>query len=89
MSLGLGFVFIPPFVLECWGVCVGVRAPPVPCPSRLGCAVCLCVLGLGFGLRPAITSWGVGVCVCARPQPLPQHSCLGSVLRVFEHRCFL
>ena len=58
-------------VLGC--VCAGVRAPPVPRHSWLGCALWVCVLGLGFGLRPATPGWGLwcvgwllpGTCSCA------------------------
>ena len=46
-------VFGPPqFWLGCWGLCVGARAPLVPCQSWLG-----------FPVRPASPGWGVGVCV--------------------------
>ena len=50
--------------LGCWGVCVFVCAPLVPCHSWLGCAVWVCVLGLGFLLRPATPGCAVGLCVC-------------------------
>ena len=50
-----------------WGLRVGVRAPPLPCHSWLGCAVWMCVFGLGFWLRPATPGWGhrKSVCLCA------------------------
>ena len=68
VCLGSGFSCAPPLldgVLGC--VCAGVRAPPPPRHSWLGCAFWVCVLGLGFWLRPATPGWGVGVClfVCA------------------------
>ena len=63
VCLGTGFGFHPAHPGWGVGVCVCVRAPPVPRQSWLGCAVWVCVLGLGFRLRPAISSWGVGVCV--------------------------
>ena len=46
-------------------VCAGVRAPPVPRLSWLGCAAWLCVLRLGFWLRPATPGWAVGLCLCS------------------------
>ena len=64
--LGSGLSCTPPllaWVLGC--VCAGVRAPPVPRLSWLGCAACVCVLGLGFWLRPATPGWAVGLCVCS------------------------
>ena len=69
VCLGWGFGCGPPLlagVLEC--ACAGVRAPPVPRLSWLGCAAWVCVIGLGFRLRPATPGWGVGlyVCSCAR-----------------------
>ena len=50
--------------LGCWGACVPVCAPPVPCDSWLGRAVWIGVLGLQFRLCPATLGWGVGVFVC-------------------------
>ena len=59
------FACAPPLLAGLWGcVCAGVRAPPVPRLSWLGCAAWVCVLGLGFRLRPATPGWGVGLCVC-------------------------
>ena len=54
-----------PSWLGCWGVCVCVLAPLVPCHSWLGRVVSVCVLRLGFRLHPATPGWGVGVCVCS------------------------
>ena len=54
------FVVLP--ACEAWGfgVCVfGVRAPPVPRHSWLGCALWVCVLGLRFWLRLATPCWGL------------------------------
>ena len=65
--------------LGCWGVRVGVRAPPVPRHSWLGCAAWACVLGLRFRLRPATRGCAVrGVCalVCA-PCLSPATPCWG------------
>ena len=65
VCLGLGFSCAAPLragVVGC--VCVGVRAPLVPCHSWLGCAVWVCLLQLGFRLRPATPGCGVGGCVC-------------------------
>ena len=65
VCLGSGFGCAPPLLAGVLGcVCAGVRAPPVPRLSWLGCAAWVCVLGLGFWLRPATPGWGVGVCVC-------------------------
>ena len=64
VCLGSGFGSAPPLLAGVLGcVCARVRASLVPRPSRLGCAVWVCVLGLGFRLRPASPGWGVGVCV--------------------------
>ena len=65
VCLGSGFGCAPPLpagVLGC--ACAGVRAPPVPRHSWLGCAAWVCLLGLGFRLRPTTPGWGVGLCVC-------------------------
>ena len=57
---GSGFSCAPPLLAGVPGcVCTGVRAPPVPCHSWLGCALWVCVLGLRFWLRPATPGWGV------------------------------
>ena len=65
VCLGSGFCCAPPLLAGLSGcVCVCVRAPLVPCHSRLGWAVWACVLGLGSRLRPASPGWGPGVCVC-------------------------
>ena len=66
VCLRLGSSRAPPLLAGLLGrVCVCVRTPLVPRPSRLACAVWACVLGLGFCLCPAHPGWGVGVCVCA------------------------
>ena len=55
----------PPLLAGMLGrVCVGVRAPLVPRPSWLGCAVWARVPGLRFWPCPPTPGWGVGVCVC-------------------------
>ena len=52
--VGLGFSLAPHHSwLGLWGVRGCVGASPVPRRSRLGCAVCVCVLELGFRLRSA------------------------------------
>ena len=62
VCFGSGFWCAPPLLAAVLGcVCAGVRAPPVPRHSWLGCAVSVCVFGLGFRLRPAALGWGVGV----------------------------
>ena len=74
LCLGLGFGCAPPLLAGPLGcVCAGVRAPPVPPHSWLGCALWVCVLGLRFWLRPATPGWGLwcvgwllpGTCSCA------------------------
>ena len=66
VCLGSGFACAPPLLAEVLGcVCAGVRAPPVPRVSWLGCAAWVCVLGLGFWLRPATPGWAVGLFVCS------------------------
>ena len=66
VCLGSGFGCAPPLLAGVLGcVCAGVRAPPVPCLSWLGCAAWVCVLGLGFRLRPATPGLGVGLCLCS------------------------
>ena len=66
MCLGSGFGCAPPLLAGVLGcVCAGVRAPPVPRLSWLGCAAWVCVLGLGLWLRPATPGWAVGLCVCS------------------------
>ena len=60
VCLGSDFVCAPPLLagsLCC--VCAGVRIPPVPRQSWLGCALWVCVLGLGFGLSPVTPGWGL------------------------------
>ena len=50
-----------------WVVCFGVCALSGPRHSRLGCAVCVCVLELGLRLRPVFPGWSFGgMCLCAR-----------------------
>ena len=62
---GSGFGCAPPLLAAVFGcVCAGVRTPPVPRLSWLGCAVWVCVLWLGFWLRPATPRGDGGVCVC-------------------------
>ena len=64
VCLGWGFGCAPPLLAGMLGcVCACVRAPLLPRPSLLGCAVWACVFGLGLWLRPAFSGWGVGVCV--------------------------
>ena len=64
-------------------VCASVRAPLVPCHSRLGCGVWVCVLGLGFGLRPQLLAWVLGsVYVCVRAPLVPRQSWLGCTVWV-------
>ena len=66
VCLGAGFGCAPPLLAGVLGrVCAGVRAPPVPRLSWLGCAAWVCVLGLGFRLRPATPGCLVGLCVCS------------------------
>ena len=74
VCLGSGFGCAPPLLAGVLGcVCAGVRAPPVPRHSWLGCASWVCVLGLRFWLRPATPDWGLwclgwlfpGTCSCA------------------------
>ena len=80
VCLGSGFGCAPPLLAGVLGcVCVCVRAPLVPRPSWLGCAVLVCVLWLGFSLLPAPLGWGFGVCVCVcvRAPLVPRHSWLG------------
>ena len=71
---GAGFGCALPLLAGAFGcVWAGVRAPPVPRHSWLGCALWVCVLGLRFLLRPATPGWGVccvgwllpGTCSCA------------------------
>ena len=64
VCLGLGFRCAPPLLAGVLGcVCVFVGALLVPCHSRLGCAVWVCVRALGFWLRPATSGSVVGACV--------------------------
>ena len=74
LCLGPGFGCAPPLLAGVLGrVRAGVRAPPVPRHSWLGCALWVCALGLGFRLRPATPGWGLwcvgwlfpGTCSCA------------------------
>ena len=65
VCLGSGLGCAPPLLAGvCWGVHVGVRAPPRPRDSWLGRAAWVCVFGFGFWLRPTTPGLGVGVCVC-------------------------
>ena len=65
VCLGSGFRCAPPLLARLLGcVCVCVRAPLVPRPSWVGCAVWTWVSGLGLRLFPATRGWGAGVCVC-------------------------
>ena len=48
-------------LLACWGVCVRVRALPLPCQSWLGSAPC--VSGYGSRLQPPFLGQVCGVCV--------------------------
>ena len=60
---GFGFMLHPAIPGSGVGLCVCVRAMPVPRHSWLGCSVWVCVLGFGFRLPRAIPGWDVGVCV--------------------------
>ena len=63
---GSGFGCAPQLLAGPLGcVCARVRTPLAPRPSRLWCAVCVCVYGLWFRLRPATPGWGVGLCLCS------------------------
>ena len=74
VCLDSGFGCAPPLLAGVLGcVCAGVRAPPVPRHSWVGCALWVCVLGLEFWLRPATPGRGLwcvglllpGTCSCA------------------------
>ena len=66
VRLSSGLSCAPPLLAGVLGcVCAGVRAPPVPRFSWLGCAALPCVFGLWFRLHPATPGWGVGLCVCS------------------------
>ena len=80
--LGFGFWLSPrQSWLGCWGVCVCVRAAPVPRQSRLGFVVRVSRFGLWLSTRQSWQGcWGVCVCVCA---PLaPRQSWLGCAVWV-------
>ena len=67
--------------LGCWGVCVCVRAPPLPRHSWMGFV--LLVSGFGFGLSPRHSLLGCwGVCVCVRSLLVPRQSWLGCAVRL-------
>ena len=75
VCLGLGFGCAPPLVAGCWGVCVVLRAKPVPRQSWLGFVAR--VSGFGLRLLPRQFwrgSWGV--CVCVRAPPVARQSWL-------------
>ena len=66
VCLGSCFGCAPPLLAGVLGcVYAGMRAPPVPRLSWLGCAAGVCVLGPGFWLRPVTPGWAVGLCVCS------------------------
>ena len=73
--------------LGCLGVCVCVRAPPVPHHSCLPSAVWVCLLGFGFGLRPAVPRLAfLGVRASVRTPPLSRLSWFGFIVCVFGSR---
>ena len=78
---GLACSRAPPLLAGVLGrVCVCVRAPLVPRPFWLGCALWACVLGSGFGCAPQLWIGAFGcVCVRACARFAPRHSWRGSV----------
>ena len=86
VCLGSGVGFAPPLLALVLGyMCVFVCALRlVPCHSRLGRAVGVCVLGLWFQLRCATPGWGFGGCVgvFVRARLVPCLSWLGCAVWV-------
>ena len=83
VCLGLGFGCASPrhSWLGCWGVCVGVRAPPLPRLSWLWFVVPVRRFGFWLSSRKSrLGCWGV--CVCVRAPPVPRHFWLGCALWV-------
>ena len=68
--------------LRCWGVCVCVRAPPVPRQSWLWFVLCVCWFGFWLSHRQSwLGCWAL--CVCVRVPLVPRHSWLGCAVWVF------